>query len=108
MPDPEDLRKYGEIIPNGADRIMKMAEEQSRHRIAIESIVIDSQQKLGSRGQVFGLTIGIFGISAVVYSAMNGHDTFGAVVGGSTVVSLAVAFITDRRVQQKELQEKRQ
>jgi uncharacterized membrane protein len=107
IPDPEDLARYNVIIPDGANRIMKMAEDQAKHRIAIESTVIDSQQVQGKRGQLFGLAIAVIGIGAGAYLTMNGHDAVGAVIGGTTVVSLAIAFITGRRVQQKELQEKR-
>ncbi len=107
LPDAETLARYGEIIPQGADRIMKMAENQSDHRIGLEKTVIASQQALAARGQQFGLAIGVIGILAAAYLAMNNHDTVAGVIGGTTVVSLAVAFITGRRVQQKELQEKR-
>lgn len=107
LPDPEDLARYGQIIPDGADRIMRMAEDQSKHRIAIEATVINSQQTQSQRGQTYGLIIGIFGITVGATVALLGHDAVGAVIGGTTVVSLAVAFITGRRVQQRELQEKR-
>ncbi|MGD0060844.1 MAG: DUF2335 domain-containing protein [Verrucomicrobiia bacterium] len=107
LPDPDDLAKYGQIIPEGADRIMRMAEDQSKHRIAIETTVINSQQIQSRRGQVFGLIIGIFGIIAGAVVALLGHDAVGGVIAGTTVVSLVVAFVTGRRVQQKELQEKR-
>ncbi|HQH25465.1 MAG TPA: DUF2335 domain-containing protein [Bacteroidales bacterium] len=33
VPAPEALEKYNQVIPDGADRIMKMAENQSNHRI---------------------------------------------------------------------------
>jgi hypothetical protein len=42
LPDPAELAAYNEIIPNGADRIMRMAEDQSTHRIGIEKIVVTS------------------------------------------------------------------
>src|SRR5580658_8735876 len=64
LPSPEDLIQYNQAVPNGADRIMTMAERQSAHRIEIESLVIRSQQIQSARGQVFGLVIGLFGISA--------------------------------------------
>ena len=40
LPDPESLGHYNEIITNGADRIMAMAENQQQHRIFIEKKVI--------------------------------------------------------------------
>lgn len=37
LPDPESLVDYDKVIPNGADRLMKMAEKQQDHRISIEN-----------------------------------------------------------------------
>lgn len=107
LPDPEDLAKYNQIIPEGADRIMKMAENQSAHRIEIEKVVISSQQVQSQRGQHFGLAIAIVGIGASVFLAMNGHDVVAGVLGGTTVVSLAIAFIEGKKAQQRDLQQKR-
>jgi uncharacterized membrane protein len=107
LPDPEDLAKYNQIIPEGADRIMKMAERQSAHRIEIEKTVINSQQVQSQRGQYFGLVAVFVGVGASVYLAMNGHDVVAGVLGGTTVVSLAIAFITGRKAQQRDLQQKR-
>src|SRR5512133_1016795 len=50
IPSPEMLDEYNKIMPNGADRIMSMAEEQSRHRMKLESQTITSQNKQGERG----------------------------------------------------------
>ncbi|CAM3860400.1 DUF2335 domain-containing protein [Avibacterium endocarditidis] len=35
LPMADDMRKYNEVIPNGADRIMKLAENEQRNRYAI-------------------------------------------------------------------------
>src|ERR1022692_4735560 len=45
LPLPSELAAYNEIIPQGADRIMKMAEAQTTHRIEIEKSVVSSQQE---------------------------------------------------------------
>ena len=107
LPTPEMLERYSQIIPNGAERIMAMAEAQSAHRISIESTVITSQQSQSGRGQVFALTIGIFGITAGAIVACLGHDAVGGTIAGTTVVSLAVAFITGKYSQKADLEAKR-
>jgi uncharacterized membrane protein len=40
LPLPQQLQGYEEIVPGAADRIIRMAEKQSAHRIEIESKVI--------------------------------------------------------------------
>jgi uncharacterized membrane protein len=42
LPDAETLIQYDSVIPNGADRIMAMAEKQQDHRINIETKSLDS------------------------------------------------------------------
>jgi len=50
LPHPSILEKYEQTLPGAADRIIKMAENQSSHRQAIEKKVIDANvfnEKLG-------------------------------------------------------------
>jgi uncharacterized membrane protein len=108
LPDPQELAAYNTIIPNGADRMMKMAESQSEHRIKMEALVIGSQQKQTTLGQVFALIIALFGISAGVFSGVKGEPELGGVVAGGTVVSIVSAFIYGKHAQRKDLMEKRQ
>lgn len=106
IPSPEDIALYNQHIPNGADRIMSMAEEQSKHRMKLEGVVINSQQKQSERGQVFGLIIGIFGITLGSIVTLLGHDWVGGGIAGTTVISLVYAFITGKRAQKKDLESK--
>jgi uncharacterized membrane protein len=78
---------------------MEMAEKQQSHRIEIEKLVVESQQRQSGRGQIFALIIGISGIGAGTFLAANGHDYVGGIIAGSTVVGLVYAFITGRRKQ---------
>ncbi len=107
LPDAAELAEYNKIIPNGADRILKMAERQSAHRIQIESLVIGSQQKQATRGQYFGLIIGLTGLSLGAYVGICGFPWLGASLGGATLVSLVVAFLKGKSDQSKNLAEKR-
>lgn len=108
LPAPEDLAAYNQIIPDGADRIMKMAEQQSAHRISLENTVINSQQKQSSRGQIFGLIIGLSGLGLATFAAIQGQPAFGGVIGGTTLVSLVGAFVYGRRGQRADLNNKRE
>ena len=40
IPPPEALQKYEDLVPGAANRILKMAEGQTAHRIQIEKTVI--------------------------------------------------------------------
>src|ERR1700735_2182472 len=58
----EDLEKYAQIIPNGADRIMAMAEKQQDHRMTLETKAINEQLFQSKLGQIFGLIVGLTAI----------------------------------------------
>lgn len=107
LPEPAELAAYNQVIPAGADRILKMAEAQSAHRIAIETLVVKSQQTQGFCGQLFGLIIGIFGIGSATFAAVSGQPWFGSIIGGATLVSLVSVFVIGRKAQKRELDSKR-
>lgn len=105
LPDAETLIQYNTVIPDGADRIMKMAEKQQNHRMQIENTVIKSQSLQSKLGQIFGLIIGIVGISSGTYLASIGQTTVGGIIAGGTVVSLVSVFVLGKKAQRKSLEE---
>lgn len=42
IPPPAMLARYNEVLPGAAERILKMAEEQSSHRQYLEKAVVNS------------------------------------------------------------------
>lgn len=107
LPEPSELAAYNSIIPNGADRIMRMAEAQSGHRLELERIVVTSQQRQETRGQIFALIISIFFGSCGLYAALNGQPWFGGIIAGTTLVSIVGIFIYSKKQSKMELAEKR-
>ena len=107
LPEPAELAAYNAIIPQGADRIMKMAEAQSAHRIDLERTVVGSQQKMESLGQWFGLVIALFFGTCGSYAALHGQPWFGGIIAGTTLVSLVGIFVYSKQQSKKELVEKR-
>jgi uncharacterized membrane protein len=75
---------------------MKMAEQQSAHRISLESTVVNSQQKQSFCGQIFGLIIGLAGLGLATFAAVHDQPWFGSIIGGSTLVSLVSVFVYAR------------
>ena len=106
LPRPQDLALYVQYIPNGGERIMQMAEKQLDHRIRVETKKITEHFVQTGRGQIFGLVIGLTGIFTGAWTAIQGHDWVGAIIGGTTVVSLSIAFITGQRKRQNEQNDK--
>ena len=85
VPPPRILEAYGEVVPNGAERIMSMAEREQDHRHEIERGYLG----LAKSGQWFGALIGISALVCGTYLTATGHSIMGLValvsVAGSVV-----------------------
>lgn len=107
LPHPEVMRQYEEVVPGSAERILTMAEEQSRHRISMESKIIPGQQRESSRGQIFGFILCLLLITVGTYAIYCDHEWIGGIILTITVVSVASLFVSGRLSMRKNLNEKR-
>ncbi|MCK5841950.1 MAG: DUF2335 domain-containing protein [Candidatus Sabulitectum sp.] len=96
LPDPDTLERYNNIIPNGAERIMCMAEEQSSHRRSIESTVIDSREDQNKRGQTFAFILALFFGLVGLTLALQGYTKAAIAAFGLPITTIVVAFIRGR------------
>lgn len=102
MPPPEVLKKYEELIPGAANRILKMTEGQTEHRIQIEKIVIKGDSFRGLLGLIFGFIVSVIALLGGVYIIDKGHDWAGGVLVGLDLVGLAGCFVYGSRSRRAE------
>lgn len=102
LPPPSILADYNHTIKDGAERIMKMAENQSSHRIEMEKHAIKEELLQSKRGQSFGFILAIFGILVAFVLAYLGHDTVAGIFGTTTIVGLVTIFVIGKKRQNKE------
>lgn len=102
------LARFNEIIPNGADRIVAMAESQQRHRQALEASVVSGNVKAQSRGQWFGFILGLVGIGGGIGLIAFDKSTQGLVAVVGSIAGLATVFVLGKVEQMKERARKRQ
>lgn len=102
LPPPSILGDYNSIIPNGAERIMKMAENQSSHRIDLEKHAIKEELRQSKNGQIFGFILAILGMLIAFGLASLGHDTVAGIFGTTTIIGLVTIFVIGKRKQDKE------
>lgn len=107
LPDVDTLKGYSEIIPDGANRIMTMAEEQSKHRIALEGMVAKKQLNQSNIGQFLAFFICISFIAAGTFCIYTGHEWPGGALGIGGLAGIITAFIKGKTHQQKNLQSKK-
>ena len=96
MPPPVILREFDEIVPNGAERIMSAWEKESDHRRQLESRDLKITAFDILAGKLFALIFVLVALGAAVYSAVQGAEWVGAILGGGTIASVATAFIKTR------------
>lgn len=98
LPDPKILKEYEDITSGSAERILKLTEEQARHRQELEKMIIKSAVKRESRGQWFGLIFGFVAIISGITCVLLGHDWAGATIAVSGIGSLAAVFVIGKKM----------
>ena len=106
LPPPSLLAKYSDIIPNGAERIMTMAERQSEHREKLEARVVNGNVASQTRGSYFAFILALVAIVGGFYLILKGKDTSGLVAIIGSLASLLGVFILSKREQKSERVEK--
>ena len=104
LPPPEILRGYQEVLPGSVDRILKMAEKEQDHRIAIQTGLLKHEKQISLLGLIAAFFIAIFGIAGSVYLGNNNKTVSSGIMSAGTLVSLVTVFLrgTGERNQDKQ------
>lgn len=99
LPHPRLLQEYNNVIHDGAERIMIMAEKQQNSRIEgeketreINRHIADEQLKLQRRGQLIALIVILIILSLVVLFTFTGHETVTYILLGIGLAGIISAF----------------
>ncbi|MHB1701679.1 MAG: DUF2335 domain-containing protein [Acidobacteriaceae bacterium] len=106
LPHPDLLAKYNDVIPNGAERIMAMAERQSAHRESLEALVVKGNLASQTRGSYFAFILALVCIAggfSLVYTGRSGEGISAIII---SIASLVSVFIYSKHEQKKERVEK--
>ena len=106
LPLPGLIAQYNEIIPNGAERIMAMAERQSAHRERLEARVVDGNVANQTRGSYFAFILALVAIGGGFFLIHEGRSAQGLAAIITSVVALASVFFYSKVEQRKERTEK--
>lgn len=106
LPHPNILAQYEAIVPGAAERIIVMAENQSRHRIAMEDRVIQSDIRNSKYGQIFGFIIAVLGLVISCVLVLTGYTLSGTIFAGVILLSLVSVFVSGSVSRRNERTEK--
>jgi uncharacterized membrane protein len=102
LPPPSALEHYNNIIPNGAERIMAMAEQQSRHRQELEKLALSTDSRNSLLGIISGFIIGLVTVISGGIIAYNGLVWPGTIFGSVGLVGLVSVFIYGTKQRRQE------
>lgn len=97
LPPPEILEHYERILPGSADRLLTMAEEQSRHRMARETRDQEADIRQTGIGMFLGFGIGLVCLVTAGWLGYVDQPWLGGVIGVGGITGLVGIFVWDRR-----------
>lgn len=106
VPPPELLVKYNEAVPNAAERILAMAEQQATHRQNLEKLAVQANCSTQKSGPVFGFILCLVAIVGGIFLIYIGKSAEGLAAVIAPLAALATVFIMGRRKMTKELEAK--
>lgn len=106
IPQPTDFEKYEKVLPGSADRILKMAENQSLHRQTLEKSVVYSGVQDSKRGQYFAFLLALVIIIGGFYLIAIDKDVVGVVAIVGSVGTLVTIFLYGRKSERDEREKK--
>lgn len=96
LPAAEDIVLYNQAIPNGGDRLMKMAEKSLEIADKTQMAELEmrqEEQRIQKRGQNLAITVVALFTGLSGYLAYLGDTTSAALLMGAGLVSIVGAFL---------------
>lgn len=97
LPPPAALAQFNDIIPNGAERIMAMVEQEQIHRASHEMTILNATVVDTRRGHWLGAAISLASIAGAVFTAHIGAPAAVSIaLVGLPLVSIIQAIVNNK------------
>jgi uncharacterized membrane protein len=103
-PTPDDLARYEEIHPGFTDRILRLTEQETGHRIEREKKQDNATIKLATRGQALAFVVVMTLVGGGIAAILTGHSLVGFAGLVVAAATLAGSFIAPRIFGPKQLE----
>ena len=108
IPPPEAIEAYARIIPDGANRVMALAEAQQKHRHSIESAVVSGNVRAQAQGQWMAFILTLVCVIGGFTLIFHGYSALGISSVLGTTTPLIGVFVWSKKQQERERKEKAQ
>ena len=108
IPSPHVLQQYNQVVPDAAERIIRMAEKQSDHRIDLERKVVDSNIAKSYLGMVLAATIALYGLYIAKEIAVNGNPWAAGIIAALDLAGLISVAIYNGLMQKKQRENRKE
>ena len=108
LPPPEILEQYNRLVPDAAERILKMAEKQAAHRQGIERAAIQSELQREAWSLRFGTLILVLAFILAGIIGWLGNTTGATAIVLASLSALAGVFVTGSWSRRREREKKAQ
>ena len=92
IPSASELEKYEQILPNAAERILTLAEKQSKHRREFENKALIEETSFNKRGQILGFLVSILVLIVALVAILTGQGIIGLGAIFISIASIVTAF----------------
>lgn len=102
LPAPVDFQEYDRTLPGAADRILKLTEDQTRHRIDCETRVLESNGINSMVGMVFAFILAMTVVVGGLGLIYLGKSVYGLSTILASLGTLSAVFVVGKHYQKKE------
>lgn len=101
LPPPEALAAYESIVKGAAERLLSLAEEESRDRRKALDKSLDAESRRIARGQYVGAGVALAFLAGAVACAWLGQTAVGVAIAGATIVGIVNALAAGGKPQKQ-------
>lgn len=93
LPSAETVAAYEKVLPGAADRIVRLLEQQSTHRMAMERLALDKASRTERLGQLLGIgfALVVFVVSTTLITG--DHEVPGTLLAVADLGLLVAVFL---------------
>lgn len=96
IPHPDIFRKYGDVIPDAPERILRVFEEDSRHVREISKAALDAQREDNKRIHWMAYSLIAGGYAMAAFFTYLDKEVLAGIVLSTTIVGTVAGFLQQR------------